>query len=158
MSSKYYCEEEYDAHPLHDEFLNITSGGFFCSGGPVNLPTPGLSVEGVGLVSFPLIDGPFQAIKDAYKPRKDAGRAANQSNRNVFCIDPSQATITNPKWDEALRDLATFCAEQLGAHADRAEAVLCRLELHDTGGASRTESDAALGAFATLIVQFPRSE
>ena len=61
------------------------------------------------------------------------------------------------KMGRGLARLGCNSAEQLGVSPDKVDAEFSRLEKQESGGNLRTENDAALGAFRTLIVQFPSS-
>jgi hypothetical protein len=60
-----YKEKRIGAHPLCKdlkEFWSLKPKGDFCCGGPADLPAPGLFVDGVGEVTFPLQPNTVQAL------------------------------------------------------------------------------------------------
>ena len=74
-----------------------------------------------------------------------------------FLKDACKVTINNLRWEEGMRDLAAFSADQLGASPDKVNAKYSRLELQEAVRLHSIEYDTALGAFTILIVKFPAS-
>lgn len=165
FGEKVYEEGRFGPHPLSNdfqEFWSLAPKGDFCCGGPANLPAPGLFVEGVGDVAFPLHPTTVQALKDVASQApygKGAETIVDIAVRNSLQIDPSIVKMKNPKWNLALQALVESVAEKLGASSKHVEVDFYKVLLYEAGGHFKPHKDTekVAGMFATLVVQFPCS-
>lgn len=148
--------------PLQWILRNIEDAGrgsAFCSSGNLPAIDPGLIVAGVGPVAIPL--KPKQA-----KQLLDAGRIApfgkgtktltDAKVRRTTELDASQIQLSD-QWNEAIAELVTQVAVELGLEADRLRAKLYKLLLYETGGhfQRHRDSEKKNGMVASLIVMLP---
>ena len=145
---------------LRPLFKSVDFSGDFCFG--VNLgalPIGGISVDGVGVVSFPLGAGSASALKSvAIQAPYGLGSQTivDKKVRDCFQIDACHVTTTR-KWDEAIQSVVARTAEGLGLNSSQVTSKLYKLLLYEPGGhfEPHRDTEKERGMFATLIVQFP---
>jgi hypothetical protein len=127
-SSKFYENPEHEDvfrdipnRRLNKIFSEISSGGSFAVGGIASFPClPGLKIEGVGDISFPLI--PFQAdlIKETGTQApygKGSETIVDKTVRNTIQLSPSLVQFS-PRWPSMLDDLARTACAGMGIDKD----------------------------------------
>jgi hypothetical protein len=145
---------------LKDILSGVQNGGDFCAGGRVPLPNPGMSIQGVGLVAFPLLPSQTASIKSVAEQApygKGSETIVNTQIRNSLQVDSAKVTFANPEWTTAMRDLVNVVAQRLGADEDFVDFSLYKLLLYEAGGHFKAHRDTekAAGMFGTLVLQFP---
>ena len=124
-------------------------------------PMPGIQVEGVGQIAFPLL--PSQAeeliqLADAAPYGRGPETIVDSDVRRAWQIDAARLRFVDEAWPETLASVVADVARQLGvAGAVRAE--LYKLLLYERGGffASHRDTEKADGMFGTLVVSLPSS-
>ena len=141
----------------------IRSAGSFCVGGRAAFPAlPGLRIDGVGEISFPLAEDQAEKIKVVGTQApfgKGPRTVVDVSVRNTIQIELSKVKISSPQWQTALQDLVQSSCVVLGIDDRGVRAELYKLLLYEPGGLFKPHQDSekALGMFGTLVVQFPSS-
>ena len=130
------------------------------TGGPADLPFPGLQVKGVGNISVPLPDSQVEILKKvtARPPYGKSSEAiVDTRGSGAFLIEPSERTFANKKWDDAVGQLKNQAVSPLGIEGQDVECSLHEMLIHGPGSHSSSHRDIEKveGVFATLIVQLP---
>ena len=80
-------------------------------------PNPGLSINGKGLVSLPLVDRDALTIKEVCR-QASFGRGdetvVDTSVRKTWELDHSQFKLTNTEWPEYFKSMSAKLADSLG--------------------------------------------
>lgn len=58
--------------------------------------TPGLSIEGVGKISLPIIESQAKLLKS------NSWHANDASFHSIYQLDPNDVSIHNPQWEKSL--------------------------------------------------------
>ncbi len=108
---------------------SVKRPGYFACGSEVQLPLPGLKVDGVdGFVGLPVCDAQARAIIERCS-QAPYGRGeetiVDTSVRNTWQLDPSMFSISHPEWSAQLKELAGVVRKELGC--DESLEVCCQL-------------------------------
>jgi predicted 2-oxoglutarate/Fe(II)-dependent dioxygenase YbiX len=148
---------------IAEDFASILStvrrpGDFFVSG-RTELFAPRIEVEGVGLISLPLL--PVQAEQlVAAAQQAPYGRGAetlvDTAVRRTWQIASDRVRIAGKQWPKALDDIVALVANGLGV-GEPVSAELYKLLIYDKGSffVSHRDTEKAPGMFATLVVAVP---
>ena len=142
-------------------FSSIRSAGGYSFGGYAKFPClPGLRVNGVGEISFPICAAQAEKIKTVGSQApygKGAETIVDIKVRDSVQVEPSQVTISNPHWLSGLQQLVREASLGLGIDEENIRAEFYKLLLYETGGhfKAHTDSEKFPGMFGTLVVQFP---
>ncbi len=134
--------------------------GDFCVHGALALPMPMVEVDGVGLLSFPLLDVQAAALIAAAE-RAPYGRGEqtvlDTSVRRVWQVDAARVRIGGKSWAASLRRVLADVARGLGCEDASIRAELYKLLVYDPGGffLPHRDSEKSPGMFGTLLVQLP---
>jgi predicted 2-oxoglutarate/Fe(II)-dependent dioxygenase YbiX len=133
--------------------------GDFCTAGTIEIPAPGLEVDGVGAVALPLL--PVQAEQlIAVAERAPYGRGedtlVDTKVRRTWQIGADRVRIGSKHWARTLATILTRVAEGLGVD-EPIVAELYKLLVYDRGSffVSHRDTEKAPGMFATLVVVLP---
>ena len=123
---------------------------------------PGLIVKGAGKISLPVGKEQAELLSKVARQApfgKGMETVVDMSVRNTLEIEPSQVSLENPSWDDALNKLVQHAAESLGVQHQLVNAHLYKLLLYGPGGFFKKHRDTekADGMFASLVVQLPSS-
>jgi hypothetical protein len=119
----------------------------------IHLPTTiGLNVEGLGLVSLPLIDSQAQQL--IQMSEHDTRVVKNEFNS--YEIDHSLIKITHPNWNEQLNNLIKIICDSMGC-VGMSCAKLEKMILYtkDSRFVQKNNQVKEKSKFATLILQLP---
>jgi hypothetical protein len=136
--------------------------GDFCVHGALALPMPMVQVDGVGLLSFPLLDVQTAALVAAAE-RAPYGRGEqtvlDTSVRRVWQIDAARVRVGGKSWAQSLHRILAEAARGLGCEEAAIRAELYKLLVYDAGGffLPHRDSEKAPGMFGTLLIQLPSS-
>ena len=138
-----------------------TRSARFCVAGCLPTVDPGLEVEGVGAVKFPLKRGMGKQLTACCRIApygKGAQTLVNARVRNTFELDPKKFRL-GEQWDSAIADATRTIANQLGLPADKLEARLYKLLVYEKGGffLPHRDSEKLNRMVASLIVVLPNS-
>ncbi|EXJ60531.1 hypothetical protein A1O7_04684 [Cladophialophora yegresii CBS 114405] len=152
---------------LKDEIFDVLSiaqgpSAFACGGGLESAQNPGLYLEDHGIIGLPLSQHDAQTIisKSQQSPfGKGSQTIVDTSIRKSWQLDPSQFTIRNPKWQQAVDNVARKIhgALVLDIEPDRFSAELYKLLLYEPGAFFKPHKDSekAPGMFGTLVICLP---
>ncbi|WP_029009180.1 2OG-Fe(II) oxygenase [Azospirillum halopraeferens] len=142
-----------------DVLATVDRPGDVCISGTVDLPNPGLVVDGVGPVALPLL--PVQAEQlAAVAERAPYGRRAatltDLGVRRTWQIDGARVGLTGRHWPAVLDGIVARVAEGLGVEGP-VTAELYKLLLYAEGDffVGHRDTEKAPGMFATLVVVLP---
>ena len=126
------------------------------------LTLPGLEVDGVGPIRFPL--GKTQAhalIKQCSQAPYGKGTVTlvDKSVRRVWELDPESFRLTNPKWVELLDRITNETRVALGLEQHTLKAHLYKLLIYEEGGffLAHRDGEKLDGMVATLVIALPSS-
>lgn len=129
----------------------VSRPGDFFTSGTIEIPTPRLEVEGVGLIALPLL--PQQATQlIAAAERAPYGRGEetliDTEVRRTWQIAAEQVHIAGKHWAHTLGAIVARAAEGLGV-ADPIDASLYKLLLYDEGSffVSHRDTEKAPGMY-----------
>jgi len=104
-------------------------------------PLPGLYIQGIGTIGFPLSERDAKLI-EAAAIRAPFGKGTetvvDTAVRDTFEINPDKFSFKNPAWAEFLQTVTKKVADGLGLHPNRPlpRAELYKLLLYKTGSQS----------------------
>jgi hypothetical protein len=134
--------------------------GDFCMHGSLALPMPLVQVDGVGSLSFPLLESQAAALIAAAE-RAPYGRGEqtvlDTSVRQVWQIDAARVRLGGKHWAQSLSRILADAACGLGCEDAAIRAELYKLLVYDPGGffLPHRDSEKAPGMFGTLLIQLP---
>jgi hypothetical protein len=129
-------------------------------------PLPMVAVEGVGNLSFPLMDlavEPLKAMSNKATLRVGAGTIQDGTVRKDWRIDASHVTLGGgDEWEELLKSIVNTACRSLGLSDDRISdlgirATFKELLLQEADGSfnSHTDKEKEIETFGTLAIQLP---
>lgn len=146
--------------PLERLLTSIDRPGDFCVHGRTFAPMPMLTVERVGLLSFPVPDSQVRALIEA-ADRTPYGKGAetlvDTGVRDSWQIDACRIGLGGRAWTGTFATIMDAVAEGLGCPAERLEARPYKLLIYEPGGffAAHRDSEKADGMVGTLSISFP---
>ena len=145
---------------LESILKSIDRPGNYCTGGRLITPLPSLDVDGVGPISFPILDGQAKALMArALRSQFGKGRESviNPEIRDSWEIDPEHWTIFGKSWDETLSRILKDVGDGLGIPVGHLKAVPYKLLIYAPGGFFLPHQDAEKidRMVATLTVTLP---
>jgi hypothetical protein len=121
---------------------------------------PGIEIEGVGRLSFPVPEVQVRALIDR-ATRAPYGRGpdtiVDESVRKVWQLPADQVRIGGRSWPDHLAGILTQATAGLGCAGMPVSAELYKLLVYDTGGffLSHRDTEKTEGMFGTLVVVLP---
>jgi hypothetical protein len=145
---------------LLNELSSIEGTGAFASTGENTYPHPGLSIDGLGEIGFPIVaDQARGLIGLAHKAAfgKGSQTITDTTVRSAWEIDAVKLHFNNPEWTPHLQKLLKEVAAGLGIDPKRIEASLYKLLIYETGDffLPHIDSEKEKGMFGTLVVGLP---
>ncbi len=146
--------------PLERLLTSIDRPGDFCVHGRTFAPMPMLTVERVGLLSFPVPDSQVRALIEA-ADRAPYGKGAetlvDTGVRDSWQIDACRIGLGGRAWTGTFATIMDAVAEGLGCPAERLEARPYKLLIYEPGSffAAHRDSEKADGMVGTLSISFP---
>lgn len=145
------------------DLKGLTIPGAPSVGGKAVVPAlPGLTVNGIGMLSLPLVSDETVKQLAAVATKSPFGKGSDtlvdESVRKSWQIEPAQVSFGNPAFHEAIQTLAKTAAKGLGVPEKvSVEAILYKVLLYESGGFFKKHRDTEKedGMFATLVVQLP---
>jgi predicted 2-oxoglutarate/Fe(II)-dependent dioxygenase YbiX len=143
--------------PLMDKVK--TSGTFSVSGTLPSIP-PGLKVKGVGNIALPLLE---QQAKSLIKLSQQAPFGHGEETivdtnvRNSWQIAAEDFELTNPQWEESLKEAIDQIGKQLGLDDCKIEFEQYKLLVYEEGSffAAHRDTEKIPNMFATLVINLP---
>jgi hypothetical protein len=149
---------------LADQLLPILAqakgSGTFSTSGIEDFISPGLRVEGVESLSFPIMPPEAAAlIKVAHKAPfgKGSQTVLDSTVRSAWEIDAQKLSFANKKWQTHIESIVNQVKTGLGLSEQKVEAHLYKLLIYEKGDFFLTHKDSEKekGMFGTLIVGLP---
>lgn len=147
---------------LESLLIRVKRPGDFCMHGALALPMPVVQVDGVGSLSFPLLEAQATALIAAAE-RAPYGRGEqtvlDTSVRRVWQIDAARVCLGGKHWALSLSRVLADVARGLGCEDAAIRVELYKLLVYDPGGffLPHRDSEKAPGMFGTLLIQLPSS-
>ncbi|KAI4250252.1 MAG: hypothetical protein LQ352_005406 [Teloschistes flavicans] len=145
------CDSDDDEQVIKDSIDDllsyIKSSGSFATGGPVEVPLPGLGIRDVGLIGLPLNDHVAKAIINVSHPAphgKGSDTLVDESVRKTWELNPDTFEFQNPAWNPNIQELARVAATRLGIYAEAPiNAELYKLLLYEEGAMFKPHQEYA---------------
>jgi 2OG-Fe(II) oxygenase superfamily len=129
-------------------------------------PLPMVTVQGVGKLSFPLMEmvvEPLKAVSEKAPFGKGTETVQDDNVRKAWQMDASKVMLGGGKaWDKALQSIVDTACNDLGFSTQRIQqfgihAILYKLLLYEAGGHFTPHQDTEKedGMFGTLVIQLP---
>ncbi|MEM1122791.1 MAG: 2OG-Fe(II) oxygenase [Bacteroidota bacterium] len=138
----------------------IEGSGSFQKSGVKNFVPPGLHVEGLGEIAFPL--NPIMAkalVDEAIKaPFGKGSQTVTDTNvRSAWEIDAQKVSFRNEDWATFIDEVLAQVREGLGVENQTIAANLYKLLIYEEGDffLPHKDSEKEKGMFATLIISLP---
>ncbi len=146
---------------LTEAIADATKSAKFCTAGRFPESDPGLHVEGIGSVLFPMNRKTEMAMLKVGKVApygKGTQTLVNQKVRKTLEVNPRQFSL-GAKWETAVSSLMNTVATELGLPADRLDAKLYKLLIYGPGGffLPHKDSEKQNGMVASLVIVLPHS-
>ncbi len=153
-------EYQQDSPELEALLLSIDRPGSFCTSGTLVCPMPVLTVENVGILSFPVPQFQVnQLIETAQRAPygKGADTLVDLEVRNCWEIDPEKISLSGKGWEDTREKLISAAANGLGCDPNGIHAQLYKLLIYETGSffLPHQDTEKSPGMIATLIVSLP---
>jgi hypothetical protein len=145
------------------QFLKTIKGiGSFSTSGEKKYQDPGLMVNGLGQVVFPINAIQARAVisvAEAAPFGKGSQTVMDREVRNGWQIDASLLSFQEPKWDAYLNKIVQKAAAEMGLKGQKVTASLYKLLIYEEGGFFKTHKDSEKepGMFGTLVIGLPSS-
>lgn len=153
-------DEDYKTFILETLESVDAPGTFACGDKSPSVVMPGLVIDEIGSIAFPLIE--YQAkqiISKAVKAPFGRGEETVRDDaiRNTWQLDPSQFELQNPEWTAHLQEILKKVTLELGCGERNVQALLYKLLLYETGGHfnKHRDTEKTNGMFATLVITLP---
>ncbi|PRY83788.1 2OG-Fe(II) oxygenase [Mongoliibacter ruber] len=153
-----------DIHNLEFDLLDslnlIEGNGSFVTSHSESFVFPGLSVEDIGEIAYPINELMAKAlIQKARKAPfgKGSETIIDDKVRSAWEIDPEKLYFKGGEWDKFLRKAMATIKPQLGIEDYEVEAHLYKLLIYQKGDffLSHRDSEKEKGMFGTLIIGLP---
>ena len=138
----------------------IEGNGVFFTSNTTDFILPGLVIDGIGEVGFPIIEKQLEKIiisADQAPYGKGDQTIVNKEVRNVWEIDASKLSLKNPSWRKKTDEIIKKVKKDLGLEEAKIEAHLYKLLIYEEGSffLSHKDSEKEKGMFGTLIINLP---
>ena len=153
-------EYNQDLKPLEELLEGVERAGDFFANGTVEIPMPKVEIEGVGVLSFPVLPGQIAELI-AQASRAPYGRGEetilDESVRKVWQLPPDKVRLGGKSWAASFENILKQVIAGLGCEGMAVSAELYKLLVYDTGGFFKAHRDTekAGGMFGTLVVVLP---
>lgn len=138
----------------------LESPGTFSAHGTMQSLLPGLFIDSIGEISFPLRPEQAEQImaeceQAPYGFKEET--IIDTNVRNVWQLSPSSLQFQNPDWQAALKQICTNIAHQLGLGDVVVECELYKLLLYGKGCffLPHRDTEKIDNMFATLVISLP---
>ena len=134
-------------------------GDFFVHG-TVEVPMPKVEVDGVGRLSFPVLQTQIrELIQQAELAPYGLGEQTlvDTSVRKVWQLSPKQVQLGGKSWAMTLQNIVDQVAVGLGCECTAVVAELYKMLIYDQGAffAAHRDTEKSDGMFGTLVVVLP---
>jgi hypothetical protein len=145
---------------LSKALAKIDRPGSFCVSGSAPAVLPGLEVDGLGPVGFPLTADQAEELKKHCEQApygKGEETLVDTSVRRVWRMTPDRFTLTNPEWDRFVAETVRKVRKELGLERQKLESHLYDLLLYEPGSFFLPHRDGEKldRMVATLVIVLP---
>jgi 2OG-Fe(II) oxygenase superfamily len=153
-------EYHHGLQPLEKVLSTVRRAGDFFVHGRIDIPMPRFEVDGVGIISFPVLEMQLrQIIGQAERAPYGRGEKTilDTSVRKVWQLPPSKVHLSGKSWESSFQGIVDRVAEGLGCEKGTASAELYKLLVYDPSAffAPHRDTEKAGGMFGTLVVALP---
>jgi len=139
---------------------NFQGNGSFCVHDEINFIPPGLVIDEIGEIGFPLeVNSAQKIISVSQKAPFGLGSKTivDESVRKTWELDPQFFKLNNPEWKNSIQSILEQTCEALDIDSKTATASLYKLLIYEEGGFFKTHKDSEKedGMFGTLTVNLP---
>lgn len=145
---------------LLDTLKSLKGGGKFVCSDTADFVFPGLEIEGLGEVSFPVTATGAQALLAQAQQApfgKGSETIVDENIRKTREIDASLLKFRNPAWARFLDETLRSVKSGLGIESYDIEARPYKLLIYETGSffLPHKDSEKEKGMFGTLVIELP---
>lgn len=145
---------------LIDILETIEGNGSFVTSGQKKLIVPGMNIDGIGEVGFPLNQIQIDAlIKTAHKAPfgKGSQTITDSTVRSAWEIDAEKISFHNEDWEKFIQDVLKKVKKGLGIGKKEVSAELYKLLIYEEGDffLAHKDSEKQKGMFASLVIGLP---
>ncbi len=146
--------------PLEKLLAQVRRAGDFQCHGTRELPMPRIEVQGVGVLSIPVLESQAQAlIRQAVQAPYGRGTETivDPNVRRVWQLSPDQARISGKSWPANFDAILSRVTTGLGCEGWTVSAELYKILVYEAGGffVSHRDTEKAEGMFGTLVLVLP---
>jgi hypothetical protein len=124
------------------------------------LTMPGLQVDGIGPIRFPLGESQARELINQCSQApygKGTDTVVDTSVRRVWELDPTRFQFTNPKWGALVTSICDDVRTDLGLEQEKLEAHLYKLLVYEQGSffLAHRDGEKIDAMVATLVIGLP---
>jgi len=149
-----------DLKALEDVLAAVRRSGDFFVHGALETPMPRVEINGVGVISFPILDSQIQDIIK-HAERAPYGRSGetilDTSVRNTWQLTPANVRIAGKSWGRSFQHILSTVTDGLGCTGTDMSAEFYKLLIYEEGGffLPHRDTEKTDGMFGTLTIVFP---
>jgi hypothetical protein len=149
-----------DLKALEDVLATVRRPGDFYARGVLEAPMPRVEIDGVGMISFPILDSQIQDIIK-HAERAPYGRGGetilDTSVRNTWQVAPVNVRIGGKSWERSFQHILSTVTDGLGCTGMKVTAEFYKLLIYEEGGffLPHRDTEKTDGMFATLTIVLP---
>lgn len=149
-----------DLKALEDVLVAVQRPGDFFMRGVLETPMPRVEIDGVGVISFPILNSQIQdIIKHAEcAPYGRGGETIlDTSVRNTWQLPPAHVRIGGKSWGRSFQHILSTVTDGLGCTERDISAEFYKLLVYEEGGffLPHRDTEKADGMFGTLSIVLP---
>lgn len=149
-----------DLQQLEDLLSKISCPGDFFMQGEKEIPLPTVQIEGIGTLSFPLLEGQVKEMIDmaSLAPYgKGEETIFDTSVRKTWQISANNIHISGKSWQTNFSAILEEVKNALGCRDCIVTAELYKLLIYDTGSffLPHRDSEKSPGMFGTMVIALP---
>jgi len=149
-----------DLKALEDVLAVVRRPGDFFVRGALETPMPRVEIDGVGVISFPMLDSQIQGIIK-HAERAPYGRGGetivDTSVRNTWQLAPINVRIGGKSWERSFQHILSTVTDGLGCTGMDVSAKFYKLLIYEEGGffLPHRDTERTDGMFGTLTIVLP---
>jgi 2OG-Fe(II) oxygenase superfamily len=145
---------------LEQLLAKVQRPGDFVAHGIAEVPMPKLEVDGVGTISFPVLDRQVrEIIQQSELAPYGLGEQTltDTSVRKVWQLPPNTVRLGSKSWMASLRHIIDQAAVRLGCEPAAVSAEFYKMLVYDQGSffATHRDTEKSDGMFGTLVIVLP---
>lgn len=139
---------------------NIEGNGTFSVHNEMNFTHPGLEIDGIGEIGFPVESETAKkiiAVSQKAPFGKGSKTIVDETIRNTWELDPIAFKLNNPDWENFIKKIVAEVRKELGLDDSSVKASLYKLLLYEKNSFFKKHKDSEKehGMFGTLTVCLP---